>query len=67
MIKKVLIFFVLLSLCVYALAGCQQPPRDYSNEVNEEPTRGHNGESTQQQPPRDYPDDNGDDNENTKP
>ncbi len=32
MIKKVLIFFVLVSLCVYALVGCQQPPRDYPDD-----------------------------------
>ncbi len=34
MIKKVLIIFVLVNLCVYTLVGCQQPPRDYDDDNN---------------------------------
>ena len=69
MIKKVLIFFVLVSLVViltnseweYAGARGQAPPRDYSDEgegqeQEQERTRGFSGESVQQQPPRDYGD-----------
>lgn len=64
MIKKALIFIVLVGLCVYGLVGCGS----ISNSI---PTRGPGGGTVNQQPPREYPDDNidddGDGNENTKP